>query len=132
MSSSAVSDRDRDQLAFGYSTPSVPLLTHLDHWRWTTARANRADSDDELPSTIVRALDMYDEDEPTIATNVSSVLVDGNVTPRARPGVPKRFKPRILATPNKGTPGPDPLANWDTPQLAHVPRERLANRRRNA
>jgi len=119
-----------------------PRLTHLDHWRWTTARANRGDSeDDELPSRIAHALKIYDEDAPSISgANASSVLVDEGdetitLTPKPakqRPGVPKRFRPRVLGTPDKGTPGPDPLANWDTPQLADVPRNRKLARRQRA
>lgn len=146
---SSVSERDRSHPAFGYSTPAMavipeevgPRLTHLDHWRWTTARANRGDSeDDELPSRIAHALKIYDEDAPSISgANASSVLVeegDETITntpkpAKQRPGVPKRFRPRVLGTPNKGTPGPDPLANWDTPQLADVPRG-LARRQRAA
>jgi hypothetical protein len=146
---SSVSEQDRSRPAFGYSTPVMavipeevgPRLTHLDHWRWTTARANRVDSeDDELPSRIAHALKIYDEDAPSIlGANASSVLIDEDdetitITPKPskqRPGVPKRFRPRALGTPNKGTPGPDPLANWDTPQLADVPR-RMARRQRAA
>jgi hypothetical protein len=146
---SSGSEQDRSHPALGYSTPAMavipeevgPRLTHLDHWRWTTARANRVDSeDDELPSRIAHALKIYDEDAPSISgANASSVLIDEDdetitITPKPskqRPGVPKRFRPRALGTPNKGTPGPDPLANWDTPQLADVPR-RMARRQRAA
>jgi hypothetical protein len=100
-------------------------MSNYDDWRYSTRPGSPACSSDTTMSGIAGV--EYGFVDPSFDLTL-------NATATPQPCLPsgKRIDLRRLDTPLECTPGPDPLANWDTPQmntLARGPVQRKAPRK---
>lgn len=116
----------------GSDSLGLPRMSLYDHWRYSTRPGSPANSSDTVPTPVPGVIYRWASPAGSASlTNTSASLrsmstaassstsTATTATPRAHVQ-PRRFDLRELLTPMQGTPGPDPLANWNTPQLNSI------------